>query len=264
MSHEFLEVGIPYLGHLREIKEQYRFYPIDFTHPLHEEPVVSLTDYGVRGTSYYSRPNRASGDPLPGVNPDPLVRRTVAEKLARAKKALWESDALTRHVGGRAELIVRDALRSLSLQRQLHRVVLPRVLSAANPDWDEARLSVELPKVIAQPDDNPLSPAPHMTGAAVDVDLIREDGARIDFGHVLGTSASQTDYHEGYELLPEHTVSEHAQKVRRALYWTMSNQEFTNHPYEFWHYSYGDQMWALFTGESAAIYGAVNGSPDMQ
>jgi D-alanyl-D-alanine dipeptidase len=32
---------------------------------------------------------------------------------------------------------------------------------------------------------------------------------------------------------------------RRLLYWTMREAGFTNYPYEYWHYDYGDQMYVL-------------------
>jgi D-alanyl-D-alanine dipeptidase len=260
MSHAFTEVPIPDLAELRAIKHSYPDYPIDSENPLFDEPVVSLHEYGIAGISYYSQPHRATGEPVPGVRPEPLVRRSVAEKLFIVKDTLSQSDDLTRILGGRAVLIVRDALRSRGLQQHLFDVILPNVLRTANPDWDEARVQAELPNLAARPSDKP---TPHMTGAAVDVDLIREDGSRIDFGKVLGTATVQTDYHEGRALDQNHPLNPAAQKVRRALYWAMLDQGFANHPYEFWHYSYGDQMWALFSGAPAALYGEVEAAPDL-
>jgi zinc D-Ala-D-Ala dipeptidase len=51
--------------------------------------------------------------------------------------------------------------------------------------------------------------------------------------------------------------------ARRVLYWTMLDEDFTNNPTEWWHYSYGDQMWAMFNDKPAAIYGAVEQAPDL-
>ena len=55
-----------------------------------------------------------------------------------------------------------------------------------------------------------------------------------------------------------------AQANRRLLYWVMTEAEFANNPTEWWHYSWGDQMWAKLAGQSAAHYGGCNptGSPD--
>jgi D-alanyl-D-alanine dipeptidase len=37
---------------------------------------------------------------------------------------------------------------------------------------------------------------------------------------------------------------------------------FASHPDEWWHYSYGDQMWAALTGAEAAHYGLATPAPD--
>ncbi len=260
----FTERAIPDLSHHRAIKERYLEMPIDTGHPLFDEPVVSLWEYGIRGHSYYSGPNKATGEPLPGINPDPLVRRSTAERLVKAKDSLWNNDPLTRHLGGRAELIVKDALRSNGLQDHLYEVIWPKILRDANPDWSDERITEELPKVVGKPRKDPSKPAPHTTGGPVDVDLINEDGTKINFGHVRGnTLVSQPDFHEARIESPEVPADPFARIVRRALYWSMLEQGFASHPYEFWHYSYGDQMWALFTDKPAAIYGGVDGAPDL-
>jgi D-alanyl-D-alanine dipeptidase len=264
MSVENLDRPIPNLSRLRKIKDDYRLFPIDAADPRYAEPLVPLSEYGITGNSYYSRPNKATGEPLPGIKPEPLVRRGVAERLSRAKDELWQSDGLAKLVDGRAELIVKDALRSHGLQGHLFEVVWPNLLRELNPEWSEARIQEELPKVVGRPSDDLSSPTPHMTGGAVDVDLVNEDGSAIDFGHIRGNSyISATDYHEGYEIVDDHPINMVARGVRRALYWAMGEQGFTNHPYEFWHYSYGDQMWALFNNQPAAFYGAVEGTPDL-
>jgi D-alanyl-D-alanine dipeptidase len=33
---------------------------------------------------------------------------------------------------------------------------------------------------------------------------------------------------------------------------------FANTPTEWWHYSWGDQMWARLSGQGAALFGACN------
>ncbi len=259
-----LDRPVPNLAQHREIKDQYRGHPIDTMNPMYNEPLVSVYEFGISGISYYAKPNRATGKPLPDVSPEPLVRLSVAEKLEVAKGRLWKSEELTRHLGGRAELIVKDALRSQGLVSHLHDVVFPRILREKYPDWDDESLEEERGKLISKPSGDASSPAPHTTGGAVDIDLIREDGASVDFGHVLGSSdVSRTDYYEGRESTAEVAMNPFAKVVRRALYWSMTEQGFANHPYEFWHYSYGDQMWALFSQEPAAFYGAVEGSPDL-
>ena len=48
---------------------------------------------------------------------------------------------------------------------------------------------------------------------------------------------------------------EEARANRRLLHWVMTQAGFAGHPDEWWHFSYGDQLWAALTGAPAAVYG---------
>jgi zinc D-Ala-D-Ala dipeptidase len=255
--------AIPNLSEQKEIKDNYRVYPINANNSLYNEEIVSITKFGLKGNSYYSQPNKMTGEPLPGINPEALVRYSVAEKLESANRVIRTSKDVAKVLGGKVELVVRDALRSAQLQQHLFDVVWPDVLRAANPDWDDKKVQLELPKFIAKPKLDLSSPTPHMTGGAIDVNLLFKDGSAVDFGHVGGTAVSETDYHEGYQAIDKYPVSRSAMLARRVLYWTMLDEDFTNNPTEWWHYSYGDQMWAMFNDKPAAIYGAVEQAPDL-
>jgi D-alanyl-D-alanine dipeptidase len=37
----------------------------------------------------------------------------------------------------------------------------------------------------------------------------------------------------------------------------MADEGFAAHPDEWWHFSYGDQMWAALTDAPAALYGVT-------
>ncbi|WP_271255300.1 M15 family metallopeptidase [Pseudanabaena sp. Chao 1811] len=37
----------------------------------------------------------------------------------------------------------------------------------------------------------------------------------------------------------------------------MTHSGFVRHPHEWWHFSYGDQIWAWICNEKLAIYGGV-------
>jgi D-alanyl-D-alanine dipeptidase len=51
---------------------------------------------------------------------------------------------------------------------------------------------------------------------------------------------------------------EEARANRRLLHWVMAEEDFAGHPDEWWHFSWGDQMWAKLSGEMAAHYGEAN------
>ena len=55
--------------------------------------------------------------------------------------------------------------------------------------------------------------------------------------------------------------NEEARANRRLLYWLMRDTGFASNPTEWWHFSFGDQMWAQATGAPAALYGGADFAP---
>ena len=60
---------------------------------------------------------------------------------------------------------------------------------------------------------------------------------------------SFTEFYEGT------AGNEEAKKNRRLLFNLMTSVGFTNYPYEFWHYDFGNQFHALCSGSESAKYG---------
>lgn len=83
----------------------------------------------------------------------------------------------------------------------------------------------------------------HQTGGAVDVTLVDSRGRELDMG--------------GKYLAFDATVKTKAvkNKNREILYRAMIDSGFVNYAYEWWHYSYGDKMWAAYKRKKYAIYG---------
>lgn len=78
----------PYFNQQRSIdKSIYRQYSVDKNNPLYNEQLVNIADYGLAGQAYWSRPG-ALGKPLPGVDPNIKLRKTVAQKLQKVNKIL--------------------------------------------------------------------------------------------------------------------------------------------------------------------------------
>jgi D-alanyl-D-alanine dipeptidase len=69
---------------------------------------------------------------------------------------------------------------------------------------------------------------------------------------------SHLDYLEN-NISPHLALTEgEARRNRRLLYWVMAEIGFAANPSEWWHYSYGDQMWARLAGTSSAKYGIAD------
>jgi len=90
----------------------------------------------------------------------------------------------------------------------------------------------------------------HQTGGAIDISLCDMKGKEFDMGTAYLEMGSQT-------LTNSHKVSKEARKNRRILYKALTSQGFQNYPAEWWHYCYGDRMWAAYQRQDCAMYGLV-------
>lgn len=91
----------------------------------------------------------------------------------------------------------------------------------------------------------------HQTGGAVDLSLCDKDGKEIDMG---------TQYREFNPKTPTRYkgLNCEQQRNRVILLKAMQSAGFVNYPAEWWHYSYGDRMWAAYSNRRTAIYGVLD------
>ena len=241
---------IPDLAEARSSRQGYRRHPIDNAHPLHAEPLVDLTEYGIAGLNHFAH----AGNPpyhraFPGAIPQLLLRRSVAERLAKVDAGL-RRDGL--------KLFVHDAYRPTAVQAYAHDVWMPERLREADPSLQGEALTAAVEQYWARPTTDAASPSPHLTGGAVDLTLASAGSGQCLFmGSIFDelTETGHTDHFEKFE--PVSYSDAEARANRRRLYWAMIDAGFCNQPYEWWHYSWGDQMWAKLTDASAAWYAAA-------
>ncbi|MCX7122624.1 MAG: hypothetical protein NTV32_02970 [Gammaproteobacteria bacterium] len=95
---------------------------------------------------------------------------------------------------------------------------------------------------------------PHSTGAAVDIEIIDQNGDLLDMGMaikdwcIVPTEQCMTECT---------SISAQSQKNRHMLCQIMQAQGFVNYPTEWWHFSFGDRYWAYLSGMSHAVYGSI-------
>ncbi|MDO8728790.1 MAG: M15 family metallopeptidase [bacterium] len=90
----------------------------------------------------------------------------------------------------------------------------------------------------------------HQSGGALDVTVIDREGNRLDMGTEL------TDF--GMKVHTENNlITDEQRKNRKILYDAMTKAGFINYPLEWWHYSYGDRMWAAYSRKRECFYGPV-------
>lgn len=91
----------------------------------------------------------------------------------------------------------------------------------------------------------------HQTGGAIDLTICYQDGEELDMG------TSYLEFNESTPTSSRKLTS--AQKKNRALLLSvMKDAGFVNYPLEWWHYSYGDKMWAAYSNSSTAVYGDIS------
>ncbi len=108
------------------------------------------------------------------------------------------------------------------------------------------------------PSDDPRTPPPHSTGAAVDLTLLDAAGCEVDMGCPIDetTERAYPDHYARASSPPLRHYHEH----RVLLGEVMRSAGFSRHANEWWHFSLGDQMWAWATGAPVATYGRVAAS----
>jgi D-alanyl-D-alanine dipeptidase len=189
------------------------------------------------------------------------LRRRVLDALLDAAGSLS-----TRRPGWRLKLF--DVCRPVPVQafvvwREFRQQAEMRGLSLAAYDnpADLARRDPELYSQLAAtvftfwgiPSDDPRTPPPHSTGAAIDLTLQDESGRELDMGCPIDetTERAYPDFYAGATAADLRACHERRQLLNEV----MASAGFTRHANEWWHFSLGDQMAALANGEPRAIYG---------
>lgn len=266
---DILTQPIPDMSSLRTDKKGYRQHALLLSDsPRNAEPLIMIENYGIAGQSYYSRPNKVTGQPLEQVNAQVYVRQGIAERLAEINRTLQASAEVAELLGGRVELYVDEGFRSANLQQQLYEQLIPALIRKQNPDWSDEQVFAQRDKVIAEPAQTAGSPSPHLTGSAVDLKLRYMQPnlgfvpkVTVPMGHrkEVVHEAGWPDGLEHTQALTEEQAN--AQLNRRVFYWVMrgallgDDSGFVVNPGEWWHWSFGDQLWAQLTNAPQAFYG---------
>jgi D-alanyl-D-alanine dipeptidase len=231
----------------------YRDTPIDVVDPAWLEPLVDVAaEMGLAAEPYYSHErNPPYFAVMPGATPAIWLRRGVAARLAKIDRRLEEAGL---------ELVLLDGWRSRTLQAYMHDVWVPAALRQRFPELDEAEIARRVGLYWAAPTVDPARPAPHATGAAVDLTLRWRDSRQPLWMGCLFDETSELAAPDHFEAAGGDVAFSHeeARRNRRLLYGLMTEAGFSGHPGEWWHYSHGDQMWARLTGAPYAVYGLAD------
>lgn len=170
------------------------------------------------------------------------LRRGLVQRLLFAEQCLPS--------GYRLQLV--EGYRRRALQEQYF-AEYRRQLEDLHPDLDGEETYQLASRYVSPPD-----VAPHVSGAAVDLTLVDGLGIAVD----LGTPVNATpEASSGACYFAAENVTSRARHHRRILGAALEAAGLVNYPTEWWHWSYGDQYWAMVQGRPAATYGAHRAVP---
>lgn len=187
---------------------------------------------------------------VPNAQPECYARTGIFERLLHAASLL--PDGL--------RLVILDAWRPFAVQQHLYDTLYD-ILRQHQPDADPAELTRRTREFVAPPSTRAESPSPHLTGGAIDLTLCDSEGRWLDMGSLFdeATPRSYTRHYE--EIAAPDEQQRRIRDNRRNLFNAMSAAGFSNLSSEWWHYDYGDQLWAAHLGKPHAIYGPAQVLP---
>ncbi|MBL1209612.1 M15 family metallopeptidase [Geminocystis sp. GBBB08] len=170
-----------------------------------------------------------------------FVRKEVLERLFKAKNKLKE-------IKPHWQIKIFDAYRPVTVQQFMVDYTFNSICCDRHIDSNlltgeqKASIYQEVYQIWAIPSNNPLTPPPHSTGSAIDLTLVDENGLEVNMGGEIDelSERSNPNYYKNSTNSQERVFHEN----REILLEIMTKGEFRQHQGEWWHFSYGDQMWA--------------------
>ena len=98
-------------------------------------------------------------------------------------------------------------------------------------------------------------PPPHSTGGALDVCLSDKDGNLVKMGSMVDQMDETSNPYFYANIKNDEAIIWNSR--RNLLREIMTKFGFAQHPNEWWHFSYGDQLWAWKYKKANALYGKI-------
>lgn len=167
-----------------------------------------------------------------------FLREEVANRLKSAAAKLPEN----------YQLVIRAGHRPIEVQKRIL-IECAEEYKDEHPGISDEEALEHARDFVSDPD---ITLPPHVCGAAVDVELKdRETGKLLDFG-----SKMNDDTDSSYLHYPD--LTEEQKSNRMILLTAMLDAGFASCMPEWWHFSYGDQVWAWFYGEAESLYSPID------
>ena len=233
--------------------------------PYHKIPIVEsnepLIEIPLEKFALESpHPYRKLGAPYGEYSPY-YLRQSVVERLITAQNYLgqllpeWRIQIFDAY----RPVAVQEFMVNYSFNQALQEKRLKEI-QISNTQYQE--VWEEVYKIWAKPSLDKNTPPPHSTGAAVDVTLVDEHGKIINMGSPIDELSHRSL--PNYYALDDDSKSRYYHANRKLLHSVMEKAGFCRNPREWWHFSFGDQMWAWLNNQVnsgknfIACYGRVD------
>jgi len=181
------------------------------------------------------------------------LRKEVVNRLVKVNDYLISNNGFY--------LLIYDSWRPLEVQEFMFKRAF--LLECKNSDIEASLQNMKsypsilkrVEKFWAYPSYDSRFPPPHSTGGALDVCLSDEDGNLVEMGSKVDQmdETSKPDFYEN--IKNEDAIIWNSR--RNLLREIMTKFGFAQHPNEWWHFSYGDQLWAWKNKKANAFYGKI-------
>ncbi|MBO8229985.1 D-Ala-D-Ala dipeptidase [Prochlorococcus marinus str. MU1404] len=181
------------------------------------------------------------------------LRREVVNRLVKVNDYLISNNNL--------QLLIYDSWRPLEVQEFMFKRAF--LIECKKLDIDASIKNMnsypsilkKVEKFWAYPSFDSKCPPPHSTGGALDVSLSDKHGNFLEMGSKVD-QMDETSYPDFYSN-KNNNESILWNSRRNLLRQIMTRFGFVQHPNEWWHYSYGDQLWAWKNKKANALYGKI-------
>lgn len=209
-----------------------------------DEPIISipLKDFAVESPHPYEKLGAPYGEHSPY-----FLRETVVEYLIEAQSYLQQLRPDWR-------IQIFDAYRPVAVQKfmvnySFSQALQEKGLTGLNlSETQKQDIWEEVYKIWAEPSLDEKTPPPHSTGAAVDITFVDEMGQTVNMGSPIDELGDRSlpDYYA--DIQDQQAPLYHGNRL--LLLHVMHKAGFTRNPREWWHFSFGDQMWAWLNNQA--------------
>ena len=181
-----------------------------------------------------------------------VLRKSVVDRLIMANNYLQK-------ISSDYSLIIYDSWRPLEVQSFMFYSVFKDECRKRNLNipFNEMNAYPEILEKVnkfwAYPHEETSQPPPHSTGGAIDIGLSDDLGNLVEMGCEIDfmDKTAKPDYYN--KINSKNAILWNSR--RKLLKKIMIKFGFVQHPNEWWHFSYGDQLWAWKNKNKNAIYG---------